>query len=421
MEKDKEVLPDSRQTAHIRAFLRRPRGAAITLLVVVALLLPLARVFGVLWQGDVQLPGAGPDERCIATWRMSPATGWREVHRGPQEVYVSSLVDGRWSVPATTLRRDVNIGGQSLSCPVPGFCMIAWQQMNRSDWDLEYATFDKGTWSGHKVLTANNKEEDHPSLSCPNSSYCMLVWQQDTSRFAELYALTWSGGTWSAPTAVTFNNEADIGPSVLCTNPEFCMLTWTWYLGDDAVFAYITWNGSAWSPPGNITIAPGRSNTSPIASCTSPDFCMAMWDYDDGQDREVHYSTWDGSGWSPATGLTNNNIGDIIDSLSCPISDFCMALWSELDYTGGYRVVHSQWTGGAWTTPDDLTSSGLNDFASSVSCTSPSSCVVVWLRVDLDEDSEIMSAHWSPAGWSGPVALTRGSDSNDEPGIVCTR
>ncbi|MHB1718042.1 MAG: hypothetical protein ACYCV5_12050, partial [Acidimicrobiales bacterium] len=225
-----------------------------------------------------------------------------------------------------------------------------------------------------------NPPTDHPitGISCPTTTFCAMV---DSAG----YALTYNGKSWTTPTLVLvspYSSEpGDTGSfsAVSCPSSTFCVAGGVEPTSANPVSVYSIYNGTSWSAPVALdatTTQTGSSDPGMLSvSCPTTTFCMAGF-------LDGAYATYNGTSWTmDSTGLpfiyysSTTYVDGPVASLSCLSATFCAASsYIIMASTNEHELLTATWDGTGWTSGYD---GGQVTGATSISCGSPSSCVVV--------------------------------------------
>ena len=192
------------------------------------------------------------------------------------------------------------------------------------------------------------------AVSCATSTFCVAVDRTGA-------VSTFNGSNWSAPDKVDGINSFT---AISCPTTTFCVAT-------DAAGNYVTLNNGVWGPP--TPFAPSNSPVMQGVSCSSASFCLAVGET--ANFSPIDYYFYNGA-WYPDTVVFSPGDTSAFDAVSCTSTLVCLAT----DLGGG--VTTFTFTPG---TPPTLTHASiptpLDPLATgyvgeSISCASPTSCVV---------------------------------------------
>jgi hypothetical protein len=225
-------------------------------------------------------------------------------------------------------------------------------------------------------------------MSCPGARFCMAVGYG----FSGLQAADeWNGRQWKL-----ISLPALPGPlwGVSCTSADNCVA-----VGFDAA---LVWNGTSWRTT-NAGMS-GQTVGLQSVSCSAGS-CMAFG-YHLSSSCQINCpihelaEQWNGTSWTVSydVGIGDNPVGPA--HISCPGAGFCM------EVTG--QAVLS-WSGGTW----QPVPSSFPGQASSISCTSRSSCMAVGIyRIGTNTTNHDFAEVWNGASWR--ATSTRGSGGTME-------
>jgi hypothetical protein len=282
---------------------------------------------------------------------------------------------------ATTNGRDL----QSVSCTSTTFCMAVG-----SGGTGDSATLTE-SWNGSAWSVVPSPSPGFPSrlnsVSCLSSTDCVAVGiYVNSAAVPEGLAETWSGTNWSLVSTPNLNGAVNLS-SVSCvtSSPISCVAVGA--VGDDtpsfpAQTLAESWNGSTWSVLSTST-SPNQNNMLRSVSCTSTTFCMAVGEsvqieyiVEGGQDIPVFGSgqalveSWDGTNWS-IDSTANENASDSPESVSCTGPTSCVVVGTSFN----------SWNGTSWTVKSLGTYPAVGSLAGA-SCVSATDCMAVGLTLN---------------------------------------
>jgi hypothetical protein len=209
----------------------------------------------------------------------------------------------------------------AVSCVSAQFCVaVGGYSTDPNQYDVAgggYAwVFDGAMWSGPVVVDA---DQELATISCGAVTLCVAT---DNDSGAGYNTYTFNGASWSAPTAffpgVSNIGLFRVGVPVSCISATFCLAVAS---QSNVEWAHHTisrtFDGSTWSAPINIA----GSHYVQGLSCTSPTWCLALEQDDQGADSITQ--TFDGTSWSTAAAIAGASSAR---SLSCLDSTYCVAL-----------------------------------------------------------------------------------------------
>jgi len=243
--------------------------------------------------------------------------------------------------------------------------------------------------------------------------------------FALLINLAYSAeARWSDTMRITNNAVRDSFTDISCTSPYFCMAVWQWEISSNRYEINASfWDGNSWSTAMNLTLMNSlERNTRPTVSCISPSFCMAAWEYNDlVNPTQIAYSTWNGLSWSRASVLTSASRAQSWPTLKClDISGntWCMLVWVndtgiglKLSYWDYDQNAYNGWDPAKAPQGLQINTGSADVTRPDVDCNSNNFCVASYTELTLP--STIKAVKWAGSSWGTISGTVSGSLSND--------
>jgi len=264
------------------------------------------------------------------------------------------------------------------------------------------------------------------AVSCPSTTSCFAVGSYPIGSLSEALIEHWNGKRWT----IMANREP--GDDVLfptgltgvsCPSTSSCFA-----VGNFEDNRIEHWNGHVWS---FMTGTPStRSAYAPLAgiSCASTKNCVAVGRYGSRKRDSEHQviEHWNGrGGWSIMTGLPVPSRDDELSGVSCPSTKSCFVVGKSSHTTRLGSVQQGfveHWNGrGGWSLMTGYHPDSANSQASSVACSSTTSCFAVGgseLATPFGEFIYGWVEHWDGSG--GWQVMTSPNGPNLEAhGIAC--
>jgi hypothetical protein len=239
------------------------------------------------------------------------------------------------------------------------------------------------------------------AVSCPTVSDCVTVGgaASGATSVASPFVDTESSAMWApSPLTLPKPDAADLA-SVSCPTTTFCVAAGSSHGGTDGAIGVgepsgeplvETWNGTSWSAT-PLPLSHGLSGGFQGVSCSSTHLCLAVGSARrNGRDLVPVAASFQGRGWRATTPLGEGKLGSTLDGVSCiagqctAVGGYSFELGPETP-SGGPMV--ERWAGGRWTretAPQYISRTATHSPPSkwateltSVSCTSPVSCLAV--------------------------------------------
>ena len=257
--------------------------------------------------------------------------------------------------------------------------------------EIFYTRWDGLSWDVPKPITDNDIADARPDLIFDSEGDAFAVWVSvnnstladetpisETVRYAEIAYSTFdrSVNEWTEPAFLTDNNIFDYDPMLAAGINGKVMAMWyadednSIFVGSEAEqehdmkknLYFSVWDGSAWSSP-SIAVANVALSNKMAFDFTGAEAIVTWGEDMDGNsttvdDREIIYSTWDGTSWAAPAQLTDNNFEDRIPTVIYDDDGRILLAWEgvERNVTDEtlYRIYYSTFNG-AWSEPIIIT------------------------------------------------------------------
>jgi len=233
------------------------------------------------------------------------------------------------------------------------------------------ARVSASNWTTMPNPTAATATNTDAAVSCVTSAFCMAVGNGDQPLNGATVAEEWNGSVWSSlPMPSVPNATAPYLNGVSCVTTNFCVAVGAADFAGTFAPLIEQWNGSVWS----VVQAAADSSDSRLlsVSCTSTTFCMATGP--NGNNPSV--DAWNGSTWTPTTLSFPSVFSSVhLDGVSCTTPSSCMIVgWAVADARYAFA---EHWNGSSWTGTNPVNNPPTNYYFNSVSCAGTSFCTAV--------------------------------------------
>jgi len=268
-----------------------------------------------------------------------------------------------------------------------------------------------------------------PSIATDNNSNAIMVWTHDDINKPqiqgfEIYYSIWDGNSWSSPNAVTDNYLPEFKPSVMFDSNGNAIAVWTLFNNasitnetyvfsvlKDVELAYSVWdkNTETWSIPEILTNNSMFEGLVSLSNDINGDVA-ATWIVDKDNnittisDRDIYYSTWNGSDWSEPKVVTNDVAVDVNPVLVYSPNN-AISVWSQ-DTDGNIttktdrELYYTVWNGSQWSAPTRLTNNNVEDTAPAIMFDKFNNITLTWIKRNETADRVYISTFNN--GWSSP-------------------
>lgn len=197
---------------------------------------------------------------------------------------------------------------------------------------------------------------------------------------------------------------------ISCVSQNWCMAVG--FDNDNGGGLAEVFDGTQWT----VSPTPNASTGLTSVSCISTTWCMAVG----GTGPKPLAERWNGSSWSVLTTGSPGSVSNLLLGVSCASTTFCVAVGGLFTDINHESTLIERWNGTAWAVAASPNPNpDAEDSLSSVSCTSPSSCMAVGGWFDLNGNSDVVTESWDGSSWNllpgqTPPGVTIGLD-----GVSC--
>jgi hypothetical protein len=214
-----------------------------------------------------------------------------------------------------------------------------------------------------------------------------------------------SASNWSVMSnaVTTGSSSQQYSSRVSCVTSVFCMSVGDSSAESGTAFAQ-QWNGTMWSQPLPLPPVPSAQATDLTGvSCVTTSFCVAVGFAEFSGSPSNLIEQWTGGQWIVVVDSAATS-GSLL-GVSCVTLSFCVAS----GVSGGGTATAVMWNGSGWTsTPISLPSGDNETFPFNVSCTTPSTCMMVgW--AETATNTLPWAASWNGTTWTN-TSVPVGSD-----------
>jgi hypothetical protein len=257
---------------------------------------------------------------------------------------------------------------------------------------------------------------------CASATNCLAVGvsgaNPGNSATGDPLAEIWNGKRWrTVPVRLPAGSTFGALSHLACLSATWCVAVGVYGKGSTAHELAEFWNGKAWAP-GEPPAPAGSADDTVLlgVSCVSAKYCMAVGTYDASGNSLAVTDKWNGAKWArvnpqqpPGSDVS------ILESVSCTSATFCLA-------TGASRlgVLAESWNGTSWRRLKAPDPAGSFAELTSVSCSSPDSCVGVGAFAAVGGGAASLTETWNGKSWTiATVPWPKGTGNSQLIGVSC--
>ncbi len=199
-------------------------------------------------------------------------------------------------------------------------------------------------WATPENLANTATDSRVPSLVVTGSGTVHVVWEEEDS----IYHTSGSSGSWTTPAQAALGDS----PSLALDSSDGVLMAFISEIGGIFDVFYARWDGSGWTLPVNVSATSGVSSAPVIASAPGNSLHIIWADNTGGTMALYHGQSSDGSSWS--TFPVPNGAGSA-PALAVGSDGILHLAWQSADTdTGLDDIWHTQFSGGSWSLPENI-------------------------------------------------------------------
>jgi hypothetical protein len=267
------------------------------------------------------------------------------------------------------------------------------------------------------------------AVSCTSSRACTAVGSRAASLSSPGFTLAqrWNGKSWRIQrTILPSGAVSSTFTGVSCASATACTAVGA-TIGKAtrrSVNLAEVWNGASWRVQA-IPTPKGSTGSSLFAvSCTAPNACTAVGDYDAAGGRVLAMAErWNGSAWRLQPISRPAKVTQLF-GVSCPAVQACTAVGYQNSGTGDAQPLAEAWNGTTWRVQAvPLPHAAPGGAFSAVSCTSPGACTATGTNFGVRHPT--LAERWNGTRWRvqatpNPANFTTSRQQVALNGVSCT-
>lgn len=264
-----------------------------------------------------------------------------------------------------------------------------------------------GGWQAQQIIETGNGDASGAHVAVDARGNAIAVWSQaDGALLYNIWTSRFSAGTWSAPQLL----EADAGnafaPRIGLDATGNAIAVWSQHDGAQMRIRASHQVAGVWQTPSTIDGGTGPAYQPKIAVFPGGT-AIAAWVQTSGGIDHIFYNRFNGTGWSTADMLDNNNNGYTdAPEIAADANGNAVAVWNQSDGTNIASVYTSRFSGGAWGAVELLETADVSYATGArIAMTASGNAVAVWLQDEMDDTNAWARHYTAGVGWGAPVQL----------------
>lgn len=356
----------------------------------------------------------------IVVWKQNDGTN--------NLIYMSEYRGGSWTHPID-LTDAISPAGQDADYPQVamsdnGTALVVWYQNNGSNPQIYKSEYRNGSWTHPTDLTDSisliGNDAIDPQVAMDSSGNAIIVWRQRTGAYFSILKSEYRSGSWTHPADI--NEKIDAGffsansPDVAMDNNGNALIVWDQNdaTTDGNAQIYVSeYRDGSWTHPDDASdnISPdGTDALSPLVAMGDGGDAIIHWKQKDGTDTDQRFvSQYTGGIWTHPTDLSDNISIDgqkaTKGSIAIDDNGEAVATWS--DYFGGSPMnglYFGEYRGGTWSLPSvklDYISHGANAYASTSAMDDNGNAMLVWIDIG-SPNARVFKSEYRSGIWTHP-------------------
>ena len=322
----------------------------------------------------------------------------------------TSLNGGAWSTPVNLSEPGGDALDPQLTVDSTGLVTAIWYRFDGSRNIIQSRTSQSGgAWSTPTVdLSATGQNALNPQLTVDSTGLVTAVWDRSNGSHTIIQSSTsQSGGAWSTTADLSATLASAIDPQLTVDSNGLVTAIWTRFSGsNDIIQSRTSQSGGAWSTTADLS-ATGRNAAEPQVTVSSTGLFTAIWRRYDGSKEIIQSSTsLNGGAWSATADLSATGGNAREPQVRVSSTGLVTAIWRR--YDGDADIIQSSTSqnGGAWSTPANLSLTGGGSSQPQLTVSSTGLVTAVWPRYNGSRYIIQSSTSQSGGAWSTPVDLS---------------
>ncbi len=358
---------------------------------------------------------------------FSGVAGALVIFLGMMSAAPAFAVLGEWSTPVNLSASGQGSGDPQIAVDGSGNAVAIWRRYDGNSNIAQSSWSDDGgaSWSASVDLSEPGEGVSNPRIALGGSGVAHAVWNRyDGSNTRVQYTRSVDGGvTWSVPVNLSTAGVNGQNPEIAPDGSGNLVAVWRGSNGDYDIIqsSRSTNSGLSWSTPVDMSLT-GQDSRSPQVAFDGSGIAVAVWLRSDSSNQIVQASrsTNGGASWSAPADLSESGVDSERPEVALDGSGNAIAVWGRDPF--GDTIIQSSrlLVGGAsWSTPVDVSTAGNTAATPQLAVDGSGNAVAVWRYLAVG-GTIIQSSHSADGGvsWSTPVQLSASGLSSDNPQVA---
>lgn len=366
------------------------------------------------WTTPVQISSSNSDLVDVAVDLSGNAVAVWQGYDGSNYIIQSSSLPygGSWSSPSNLSATLQDAQGPEVAVDSLGNAVAVWSRFDGTDSIIQGATLPiGGSWSTAVNISVSGGNADSPELAMDffgTVGNAVAIWHRyNGTNFIVQSSELPSGGSWSTPVNISPSGQDALIPEIAVDPNGNALAICTRYDGTNfTTRSAIRMYGDTWGP--SIVLSePGQTASQGNVAVDKDGNGVVVWSQFDGSNYVIQasYVPYGGS-WSTPQSISITGEDAFTPMVVSDPAGNSVAVWVRFDGTNYVAQSSRTLSDGSWTTPVDISNSGVNVTNVYIGLNTSGYAVAVWDESD-GTNSVIQSATLPLNGtWSTPAAVS---------------
>jgi len=288
---------------------------------------------------------------------------------------------------------------------------VVWEESNR----IYHRFYRDGVWSPIRSVAIG----EQPAVATDAAGKLHVVFVNEFGGNYEIYHCQWNGTAWSLPRNVSNTSGVSSAPDIAVAPDGTLHVVWADNTPGYNVIYHAYWNGMYWI---NAPV-PYAMGGAPALSVSKDAHVHIVWqDRDEaGAPYEIYYSQWNGTAWSLPENLSDSAMEQsIIPDIATDQYNEAHVVWQE-KVNGRYAIYNTWGRVAFWSIPEQISGSDTEAYLPSVVVSRGNTVYVGWDEgvVALYRQRWVDSVQWSQltavvSSSTGVAGLQLATDVNNQ-------
>jgi hypothetical protein len=293
-----------------------------------------------------------------------------------------------------------------------GNAIIVWQQDDGAGWQVFKSEYGNGVWTNPLSLTDHISLDGYSAgssqVAMDNNGNAIIVWGQSDGTNSQIFKSECRGGIWTNPSSIadhiSLNGQEAYSPQVAMDNNGNAIIVWDQYNGNgDWRIFKSEYREGVWHNPTNLAdnISPNGSDAdNPQVAMDNNGNAIIVWSSNDGTNYQIFKSECNSGIWKNPANITDKINPDGLyawyPQVAMDNNGNAVIVWRQYDGIAP-QIFKSEYRGGAWTNPVDITDhinpNGSSAGSPQVAMDNNGSAIIVWQQSDGANDQVFKSEY----------------------------